>query len=142
MPSVPNSFPRVTWDAIGIGASTLCAVHCLLLPFMLAFAPALAHFLPGDEAVHRTLACSLAAVGLVAFRAGYKVHRKKIVLVLLTAGIAGVTAGAYAGQRLPSHRWEVGITLLGGAFLVSAHALNRTLCRSCKTCAANMQEPC
>jgi hypothetical protein len=73
MPSVPNSFPQVTWDAIGIGASLLCAVHCLLLPFMLAFAPALAHFLPGDEAVHRTLACSLAAVGLVAFRAGNSV---------------------------------------------------------------------
>ena len=140
MSSFPNSFPRVTWDAIGIGASTLCAIHCLALPFILAFAPAVAHFLPGDEIVHRTLACSLTAVGLAAFRAGYKVHRKKIVLVMLTAGIAAVSAGAYAGHLLPSHQWEIGITLLGGAFLISAHLLNRTLCRSCKICAASMNE--
>ena len=118
MSSLPNSFPRVTWDAIGIGASTLCAIHCLLLPFVLAFAPAVAHFLPGDEVVHRTLACLLAAIGLVAFRTGYKLHRKKIVIVLLAAGIAGVTVGAYAGELLPSHCWEVVVTLLGGAFLV------------------------
>ena len=141
MSSLPNSFPRVTWDAIGIGASTLCAIHCLLLPFVLAFAPVVAHFLPGEEVVHRTLACLLAAIGLVAFRTGYKLHRKKIVIVLLAVGIAGVTVGAYAGELLPSHRWEVTVTLLGGAFLVSAHLLNRTLCRSCKTCAANMNDP-
>lgn len=33
-------------------------VHCLLLPFVLAFAPtpAMAHFLPANETVHRSLA--------------------------------------------------------------------------------------
>jgi uncharacterized membrane protein YfcA len=142
MSSVSDSLQRLTWDAVGIGASTLCAIHCLLLPFVLAFAPAMAHFLPGDEVVHRTLACLLAAIGLVAFRAGYKVHRKKIVIVLLATGIAGVSAGAYAGSLLPSHHWEVVITILGGAFLISAHSLNRTLCRSCRTCVANGKQNC
>jgi uncharacterized membrane protein YfcA len=142
MSSASNGLQRVTWDAIGIGASTLCAIHCLLLPFVLAFAPTVAHFLPGDEVVHRTLACLLAAVGLIAFRSGYRIHRRKIVLVLLAAGIAGVTAGAYAGFLLPSHLWEIGITLFGGAFLISAHLLNRTLCRSCKVCAEKASKIC
>jgi hypothetical protein len=56
MSSVPKSLSKVNWDNIGIAASTLCAIHCLLLPIVLAFAPTLAHFLPGDETVHRTLA--------------------------------------------------------------------------------------
>jgi len=135
MSSVPNSPPRVNWDAIGMGASTLCAIHCLILPIALAFAPTLAHFVPGTEIVHRTLACLLAAVGLIAFWAGYKVHRRKVVLLLLAVGILGVTLGAYAGSLLPTHAWEVLITVVGSSFLIAAHYLNRTLCRSCRVCA-------
>ena len=135
MPSVSNSLPKANWDAIGIGASTLCAIHCLALPFVLAFAPALAHFVPGNEVVHRTLACLLAAVGLIAFCAGYRIHRRKVVLLLLMVGIMCVTAGAYADSLLPTHAWEVFITVLGSSFLISAHYLNRTLCRSCRVCA-------
>jgi hypothetical protein len=50
MSSVPKSLSKVNWDNIGIAASTLCAIHCLLLPIVLAFAPTLAHFLPGLSA--------------------------------------------------------------------------------------------
>jgi uncharacterized membrane protein YfcA len=138
MPSVPNSLPRVNWDVVGIGASTLCAIHCVLLPVALAFAPTLAHLLPGSEVVHRTLAYLLAAVGLIAFWTGYKVHRRKYVVLLLALGILGVTAGAYAGFLLPSHGWEVAITLVGSFFLIVAHFLNRTLCHSCRTCAGKI----
>jgi peptidoglycan/LPS O-acetylase OafA/YrhL len=134
MPSVSIRLQRVNWDAVGVGASTLCVIHCLLLPVVLAFALTLAHFLPGSEAVHRTLAYLLAGVGLLAFRAGYRVHRKKYVLALLMVGIAAVTVGAYADPLLPSHSWEVAITFMGSAFLIVAHRLNRTLCQSCKTC--------
>ena len=135
MSSVSNSLPRFNWDAIGIGASTLCAIHCAVLPFVLAFSPTLAHFLPGDEVVHRALAYLLAAVGLIAFWTAYKVHRRKTVVLLLAVGIAGVTVGAYAGTWLPSHRWEVAITFIGSTFLVLAHFWNRTLCSTCRVCA-------
>jgi uncharacterized membrane protein YfcA len=135
MSSVPSGLRRVNWDNVGIAAATLCAIHCLLLPVMLAFAPTLAHLLPGSETVHRALAYLLAAVGLVAFWAGYKVHRRKLVLLLLVVGIVGVSVGAYADSLLPTHTWEVGITLTGSSFLVTAHYLNRTLCRTCRMCA-------
>jgi MerC mercury resistance protein len=135
MSSVPNSLSRINWDIVGIGASTLCAIHCVLLPIILAFSPTLVHFIPGGEAVHRALAYLLAAVGLIAFWTGYKIHRQKLILLLLSIGILGVTVGAYADSLLPSHRWEVLITLVGSSFLLVAHWLNRTLCRSCRTCA-------
>ena len=134
MPPVSIRLQRVNWDVVGVGASTLCVIHCLLLPVVLAFAPTLAHFVPGNEAVHLSLAYLLTGVGILAFRAGYRVHREKFVLVLLMVGIAAVTVGAYAGSLLPSHSWEVAITFTGSAFLIVAHRLNRTLCQSCKTC--------
>ena len=135
MSSAPDSFPKVNWDVVGISASTLCVVHCVLLPMALAFSPTLAHILPGNEDVHRTLAYLLAGVGLIAFWTGYKIHRRKLVLLLLIIGVLGVTVGAYAGSLLPSHFWEILVTFVGSSFLIVAHCLNRTLCRSCRTCA-------
>lgn len=78
MSSVPNGLLKLNWDTIGIAMSTLCVIHCMLLPVVLAFAPTLAHFLPGSETIHRALAYLLAVVGLVAFWAGYKIHRRKL----------------------------------------------------------------
>lgn len=123
-----------SWDTLGIGASTACAIHCLLAPFLLAFSPAMSHFLPGSEVIHRSFAYLLTAVGLVAFWSGYRVHRKPSVLLILIAGLAGVTVGAYADALLPTHDWEVGITLAGSTCLIVAHVLNRSLCRSCRSC--------
>jgi uncharacterized membrane protein YfcA len=107
----------------------------VLLPVLLAFTPTLAHFLPGSESIHRAIAYLLTVVGLVAFWAEYKIHRRKLILLLLAIGILGVTVGAYADFLLPTHAWEVAIALTGGSFLIAAHSLNRTLCRSCRVCA-------
>jgi len=132
--SAQSSLSKINWDAIGMSASTLCVIHCVLLPFVLAFAPTLAHFVPGNEVVHRILAYLLAAVGLIAFWNGYKVHRRRVVLLLLAIGILAITVGAYADSLLPNHTWEVLITVAGSLFLIVAHSLNRTLCRSCRVC--------
>jgi len=78
MSSAQSSLSKINWDAIGMSASTLCVIHCVLLPFVLAFAPALAHFVHGNEVVHRILAYLLAAVGLIAFWNGYKATGEKL----------------------------------------------------------------
>jgi uncharacterized membrane protein YfcA len=128
------------WDTVGVGASALCVIHCTLTPVLLALSPTVSHFLPGSETVHRGFAYFLTAIGFTAFRAGYKVHRKKSVLLLLLAGISGISVGAYADSLLPSHAWEVGITFVGSAFLISAHLLNKTFCRACRTCAEDNEK--
>jgi len=37
------------------------------------------------------------------FLGWYKVHKRKVVLLLLVIGISGVTVGAYAESLLPTH---------------------------------------
>lgn len=117
MSSVSNGLQKVTWDTIGIGASALCAIHCALLPFVLAFSPALTHFIPERKSFIAPSHVYWPPLDSSRSGQAYKVHRRKIVVVLLGLGIAGVTVGAYAGSWLPSHRGEVAISLVGSSFL-------------------------
>jgi uncharacterized membrane protein YfcA len=118
-------------DQIGIWTSTLCVIHCLLTPVLLSISAVSAHFLPSEERTHRTLAVAIAALGAIALVRGYRRHRSSRVLVLMVVGLVFIFAGAYWGNRLPSHTAEVIVTLIGSAFMIAAHRTNHTFCRDC-----------
>lgn len=48
MPSGLLNMQSVNWDRIGIGISSLCMVHCLLMPLVLAFSPSDCSLLAGQ----------------------------------------------------------------------------------------------
>jgi len=50
---------RAVSDMVGIGLSLLCLIHCLALPVLIAFAPAILRGLPGDDVTHRGLAVAI-----------------------------------------------------------------------------------
>ena len=85
---------RAKADMVGIALSALCMVHCLVLPLLVSFAPAILRGLPGDDVTHRVLAIGIALAGGLAFRSGYKVHRKGWILALFLLGIALISAAA------------------------------------------------
>lgn len=118
-------------DRLGIIASAACFVHCILTPVVLSFATVWAHFLPSEERFHRTLAVLIAAIGGFAVLSGYRRHRRVRVLLLMAAGLFFIFAGAYWGDRLPSHLAEVAITLIGSCLMITAHLTNHTFCKSC-----------
>jgi hypothetical protein len=122
------------WDRLGAGASTLCFVHCVLGPVLFVISPGLAHLIPGDESVHRILAIAIIAFAVLAIHSGYRVHRRKRVVVLIASGLVAITFAAIAGDSLGSHVMEVSITVLGSGLLVYGHGLNRQLCRDCQKC--------
>ena len=128
------SFNRLS-DLAGISVSGLCVVHCILTPVIFSLAPAFSHFLPADELTHRVLALSVTEIGALAFRSGYKRHRQRIVLWLMGIGLGTIGFSAFAGDWLPSHAYEIAVTVTGGAFLITAHLLNRTFCQKCAKCA-------
>jgi hypothetical protein len=122
---------RAKADAVGIGLSALCMVHCLAFPVIIAFAPAALRALPGDDATHRTLAVGIGLAGSLAFRSGYKVHRKGWILALFLLGLALVSAAAMIGEPSLPALGEAAITTCGSVLLVTAHWCNRSLCHSC-----------
>jgi len=129
---------QVSWtgaaDRIGIVASSVCFVHCLVTPVLLSLSAVYAHFLPTEEHTHRVLAVSVTVIGALALGTGYRRHKQRSILWLMALGLTLIFAGAFFGDRLPSHGVEVAVTLAGGACMIAAHRKNHTFCRKCTTC--------
>lgn len=125
-------------DQIGVWASAVCVVHCMVTPVLISLSVVSVHLLPSEERTHRSLAVIIAALGALALVKGYRSHRRLRVLILMLTGLAFIFGGAYWGDLLPSHRAEVLVTLVGSAFMITAHRINHTFCRNCRSC---VQEP-
>jgi uncharacterized membrane protein YfcA len=121
-------------DRLGIIASALCFIHCVLTPVAVSILAVGAHYLPSEEKVHRILTVFVAALGAVATLFGYRRHRRSRILLLMSCGLLLIFAGAYFGNRLPSHLAEVAVTMMGSCFMISGHFLNHTFCRNCERC--------
>jgi hypothetical protein len=80
-------------DQIGVWASTLCVIHCVLTPVLLSLSAVSAHFLPSEERTHRTLAVAIAALGTIALVKGYRKHRSWRVLALMAVGLVFIFGG-------------------------------------------------
>jgi hypothetical protein len=124
---------RFGWDVFGVGASTLCLIHCVLTPIALSFAPVLSEFLPGDTAVHRVVIVLVVAIGLLAFIPGYRKHRKLVVFLPMVAGVWAIALGPF-GISFMGPLAEKCITILGSTLVITAHGLNRTFCKYCDSC--------
>lgn len=118
-------------DRVGIWASVLCVVHCLITPILLSMSTVFVHFLPSEERTHRSLALMIALIGTIALIRGFRTHRRARVILLMAAGLACIFFAAFAGDRLPNHWIEVAITFLGSLLMISAHRLNHTFCKDC-----------
>jgi hypothetical protein len=121
-------------DQLGVIASALCLVHCILTPVVLSLSAVWVHYLPAEERFHRVLATMVAAIGCIAIVTGYRKHRRLRVIGLMVGGLGLIFAGAYLGNRLPSHAAEVAVTMTGSSLMIAAHLINHTFCKKCHRC--------
>ena len=121
-------------DRLGIWASALCVVHCIVAPVLLSLSVVFARLLPGEAQTHRFLAVSVAALGAVALVNGFRTHGRRRILVLMAMGLACIFFGAFWSDLLPSHRFEVLVTLVGSVLMIVAHRMNHTFCQDCRRC--------
>jgi hypothetical protein len=113
-------------DRVGATASFLCAIHCALLPFVLALLPLLGLEFLADHRFERAFvlcACVLASFALVR---GYRRHQRALPLRLATPGLALLLLGViYIGGSAPILH-SVLVTC-GGLLLSGAHFVNLRL---------------
>src|SRR6267154_2052104 len=121
-------------DNLGIWASALCVVHCIATPILLSMSVVFVHLIPGEETTHRTLAVGVAALGAVALVKGFRTHGRRRILGLMAVGLGFIFAGAFYGDRLPSHGYEVAVTMTGSLLMITAHRMNHTFCSDCRRC--------
>ena len=104
-----------------VGASVLCLVHCLALPFLLAALPALASILPVSERFHLWVLAFAVPAATAALWCGWKRHNAVAPLLIGAAGLLLLATGATVFGET---RWETPITVTGSLTLAFAHVRN------------------
>ena len=122
-----------TWDKLGIFVSSLCIVHCLMLPVIMVMFPSLALVFGVDEELaHKILLAFLTPAAIFAVYTGFKIHKQKRPLAFMVAGFALVVFGTFHGFHLISHSMEAPFVLVGSLLMVRAHLLNSKHCKRCE----------
>ncbi|MDW2981033.1 MAG: MerC domain-containing protein [Rhodanobacter sp.] len=113
-------------DRVGAMASFLCAIHCALLPFVIALLPLLGLGFLADHRFERAFvlcACVLASFVLIR---GYRRHQRALPLRLAMPGLALLLLGIVYIDGSVSIVHSVLVTS-GGLLLASAHFANLRL---------------
>ena len=107
-------------DRLAISASTLCLIHCLLLPVLIAFLPSIAAWADLGEGFHIVMLAIAVPLSTIALWRAWRRHGQvgpaiggALGLSLLILGV--VFEGGAAGTWL---------TVAGGMVLAVAHVLN------------------
>jgi|TARA_B110000091_G_C13570804_1_gene372437 hypothetical protein len=117
-------------DRIGITATSLCALHCILLPVLLPALPLLGLSFLADHAWEHIFLIITAILGTVALFSGFKkYHRRLYPFYLLFLGI-----GIYWIKHDFSEAIQPYFIIIGASLIVAAHVINLKLCNSCKQC--------
>src|SRR5690606_798143 len=119
---------------IGVGAATLCAVHCALLPVLIGLAQAGGLALGGwvDFDHGAVVFASLLAATTPAL--GYPPQRASLAWALLVPALALVWLGSFT--RLHDHTWaHLAVMVAGGLLLAGAHLANLRLTHAARAAA-------
>lgn len=116
----------VAADRIGATASFLCAVHCALLPFVIALLPLIGLGFLADHRFERVFVACAAVLASVTIVTAWRRHRKLNALFLLVPGITLLLAGIIID--IGAHEWmHTALVVCGGVLVASAHVVNLVL---------------
>lgn len=120
---------RSLGDKTAILLSSLCLVHCLVLPLAVSLLPWPAVLVERETAVHRWLLLAIVPISALTLVRGCARHGHWTVLGL---GAAALGVLVTATQLDDTAEWmETGLTVLGSAVLSASHLMNlRALRRS------------
>jgi hypothetical protein len=127
----------VNWDRVGIFLSSLCALHCILTPFVILSIPMMARYYLANPYFHLAMAILILPVGSWAFILGFRHHHNKRVLFLGIPGLLIISIAPMLIHQFNFRLNEIALMVTGSGLLITAHWINK---RSCAHCAAHKAE--
>jgi hypothetical protein len=125
LPAVRFSLPAVNGDATAAALSSLCLLHCLLLPVVLTLLPLAGMHGTGHHHgpawVHWGLLALAIPFSVQALRRGFRRHGDHGPWRLAAVGFALVAVGALAHEWAPMEQL---LTVAGGLMVAGAHWWN------------------
>ncbi|OOG63262.1 hypothetical protein B0E46_09580 [Rhodanobacter sp. B04] len=110
-------------DRIGATASFLCAIHCALLPFVLALLPFIGLEFLADHRFERGFVFFACTLALFAMIRGYRRHQVTLPLLLAAPGLGLLLLGVTYAEHYSVILHSVLVTC-GGLLVASAHFVN------------------
>lgn len=112
-------------DRSAIFLSSLCVVHCLVLPVVLIILPtlsSLAYF--SDERFHVWMLFGVIPISVFALAFGYLHHKSYRVVAVASMGIMILLLATLFGHDALGHTGEIIASVIGSLFIAFAHIQN------------------
>lgn len=115
-------------DRFGVTASSLCAIHCALLPAVVALLPALGLGFLAEQGFERGFIACASVLALTTVSIGFRRHRSARAFWFLIPGIGLLFVGGFVGfDHTAAAAGNLGHAIavsLGGTLVASAHWIN------------------
>lgn len=118
-----------TLDRVAVSLSVVCAIHCAVLPLIVAVVPSLLSSMADDATFHWLMLWFVLPTSAVATFMGCRRHGYLPVALLIALGAGMVAVAATVGHEAFGHTLERVVTILGGFILSVGHLLNQRLCK-------------
>jgi len=118
-------------DNIGMTASTLCAIHCALVPIFITVLPLIGLGFLANPWFEWGMIILAFIIGVSSISSSYfRMHRRWLPLLLLSIGFTIIILG-----HIFITGWVEGIVVpLGGFTIATAHFINYKYVGACKVC--------
>lgn len=112
---------------LGFSLSVLCAIHCLAMPFIFAFAPFLGSFISHSTEIYLVLVS--AGLAVVVFWKSYQEHHNLLPIALFLLSVMASLSGLF----LFHETLEIPLMATGGIVMAFAYYLNWKIRRKVST---------
>jgi len=112
------------FDRVAITLSTICIVHCLAMPFVIALLPVTAFALGADGHSHSLMLWFVVPTSVLGFGLGARVHRRVDIVAMGALAIAALAAAALWGHGAWDPSIEVLVSVVASVALAAAHWRN------------------
>lgn len=119
-------------DDIGSFTSFLCAIHCMVMPFIITALPIFGMSWLASEPAEWSLTIFTCITAMYALGIGYKQHGNKMIYIPIIMGVLLILLGRVMDHYNPYHNSF--LLVLGGMCVMMGHLINKKLCNSCKKC--------
>jgi hypothetical protein len=111
-------------DRVAIALSTICIVHCLAMPFVIAILPIAAFTVGGDGHFHSLMLWFVVPTSVLGFGLGLRVHKRVDIVLVGLVAIAVLAAAALWGHSAWDPSVEVLVNVAASVLLAAAHWRN------------------
>jgi hypothetical protein len=112
------------FDRVAIALSTICIVHCLAMPFLIALLPVTAFAFGGDGHFHSLMLWFVVPTSVIGFGLGVRVHRRAEIVALGAIAVAALALAALWGHGAWDPSVEVLVNVGASVVLAFAHWSN------------------